>query len=112
MDPRDSGARIALVAMLSRPCAMLHSFRLEWMTMLDDIDFDELNQQRLAALEARYRRASDAMNLADANYISLRAAVREDDLQLQRSLGKVQWLRGQLADLQEAMEMVREGACA
>jgi hypothetical protein len=35
--------------------------------------------------------------------------LRPDDLQQRRALRRIHWLREQLADLQVAMEMVRDG---
>jgi hypothetical protein len=93
--------------MLHRICAS------QDLVMLDADDFtSDLNQERVAALELRYRHTLEAMVIARTSYDTMQGAEQIDELQLRRSLGSVQWLQGQLADLQEAVDRLRDGVCA
>ncbi len=65
-----------------------------------------LTEQRLAALEIRYRRAHSAFTAANASYADICAADRIDELEQRRALARVQHLHGQLADLQVAIELL------
>jgi hypothetical protein len=71
-----------------------------------------LTEQRIAALEIRYRRAHSAYIAAQASYSSVCAATQTDELEKRRALARVQHLVGQLSDLQVAMEVLEDGVTA
>jgi hypothetical protein len=71
-----------------------------------------LTEQRLAALEIRYRRAHSAFTAANASYASICSVSTVDELEKRRALARVQHLHGQLADLQVAMEVLEDGVVA
>ncbi len=71
-----------------------------------------LNEQRIAALELRYRHTHSACLAAQASYSSVCAAAQIDELEMRRALARVQHLMGQLADLQVAMEVLEEDVTA
>jgi hypothetical protein len=71
-----------------------------------------LTEQRLAALEIRYRKSLNALDSARASYASVCDAAKADELEVRRALARVQHLQGQLADLQMAMEVLEDGVTA
>jgi len=68
--------------------------------------------QRLADLEIRHRLTDEALRRDCAQLEDLQMATQIDELQVRRLLGKVQWLQGRRADLQEAMDRLSDGVCA
>jgi hypothetical protein len=72
----------------------------------------ELTEQRLVALELRSRHIHDALNQACAHHDFLQVAEQLDELQVRRAQGRIQWLQGELAGLQEAMERLQDGVYA
>lgn len=71
-----------------------------------------LTEQRLAALEIRYRKSLNALDSARASYASICDTVKTDELEVRRALARVQHLQGQIADLQMAMEVLEDGVTA
>lgn len=71
-----------------------------------------LTEQRLAALEIRYRKSLHALDSARASYASICDTVKTDELEVRRALARVQHLQGQIADLQMAMEVLEDGVTA
>jgi hypothetical protein len=67
-----------------------------------------LTEQRLAALEFRYRRTLDGLTAANASYASICNVAQTDELEARRALARVQHLQGQAADLQTAMEVLED----
>jgi hypothetical protein len=68
-----------------------------------------VDEQRVADLELRHRLTNEALRLARAQLDGLQATARMDELQTRRMLGKVQWLQGKRADLQEALDRISDG---
>lgn len=71
-----------------------------------------LAEQRLADLSLRHHHTDEALRLARSELDRLQTAALVDDQQMRNWLGKVQWLQGRRADLQEAMDRLADGVCA
>ena len=68
-----------------------------------------LTEQRLAALELRFRRTRDALTSARATCASINDLDDANELEERRALASVQHLQGALSDLQTAMELLEDG---
>lgn len=71
-----------------------------------------LVEQRLADLALRHHHTAEALRQASAQLDKLQGAAQVDDQQMRNWLGKVQWLQGRRADLQEALDRLSDGVCA
>jgi hypothetical protein len=81
--------------------------------MFSTVKFDSaVDEQRVRDLELRHHLTHEALRLARAQLDGLQTTTPIEELQMRRLLGKVQWLQGKRADLQEALDRLTDGVHA